>query len=114
MVSTDRRIDLRGAREERLFVKVITCPTDTDLEGTTIGCTTQNVSSSGIQLSVSQVIPAATTLELWVEVKGLPGKFLLSGDVRWCREDGDKYSCGVELCDGEEPSDLADWQDLFI
>ena len=114
MVSSDRRTDLRGAREERLFVKVIACPENADLEGTTIGCTTQDVSSSGIQLSVSQVIPSATTLELWVEVKGLPGKFMLSGDVRWCREDGDKYSCGIELRDGEGPSDLADWQDLFI
>ena len=114
MVSSDRRIDLRGAREERLFVKVITCPIDVDLEGTTIGCTTQNVSSSGIQLSVSQDIPPASTVELWVEVKGVPGKFSLTGDVRWSRKDGDKYSCGIELCESEEPSDLADWQDLFI
>ena len=114
MVTSDRRGDLRGAREERLFVKVISCPEDPDLEDTTIGCTTQNVSSSGIQLSVTQAIPAATSLELWVEVKGLPGKFLLGGEVRWCREDGEKFSCGIELREGDEPSDLTDWQDLFI
>ena len=114
MVSSDRRGDLRGAREERLFVKVIACPDDADLEGTTIGCTTQNVSSNGIQLLVAQMIPEATSLELWVEVKGLPGKFLLSGDVRWCNESGEKYSCGIELRDGEDSTDLPDWQDLFI
>ncbi len=114
MVSSDRRMDVRGAREERLFVKVGNCPENPDLKGTTIGCITLDVSSSGLQLSVSQLIPAGTELELWVDVKGVPGKFLLSGEVRWCRGENDKFACGIELHDAGETSDLSDWQDLFL
>lgn len=111
---SERRGDLRGAREERLFIKVLSCDANPDAESLIISGATEDVSPSGLSLSVSESLPEDTRLELWVEIKGLPGKFLLNGTVRWCRPNGGEFICGIEFNDDEELSDLADWQDLFV
>lgn len=109
----ERRGDLRGAREERLFVKVVSSNTASDTDSLIISGATEDVSSSGLSLLVSENLPEGTRLELWVEIKGCLGKFLLTGLVRWCRPRAGEFSCGIELID-EGISDLADWQDLFV
>lgn len=114
MVSDDRRGDLRGVREERLFVKVLDCETRPELKDTTLSCATLDVSASGMQLLLAEALPKDALLQLWVEIKGCPGKFLLSGVVRWSRPNEDEFVCGVELKEDDELSDLKDWQDLFI
>ena len=114
MSTAERRGDLRGPREERLFVKVLNCPVPLGLEDTTIGCRTQDVSSTGLQLALEQHLPADTELELWLEVKGLPGKYLLKGLVRWSREQSGAWVSGIELIETAEDTDIDDWQDLFV
>lgn len=114
MVSDDRRGDLRGVREERLFVKVLDCESKPELKDTTLSSATLDVSASGMQLLLAEALPQDALLQLWVEIKGCPGKFLLTGVVRWSRPSGEEYLCGVELQEDDELSDLADWQDLFI
>lgn len=114
MVSEERRIDLRGIREERIFIKVASCKTQPDLENTTFSCSTIDVSSTGMRLSVVESIPSETQLELWVEIKGIPGKFLLQGKIKWSMPRGEDYICGIELDETDEDSDIIDWQDLFI
>jgi len=109
----ERRGDLRGVREERLFVKVVSSSDTGDAESLIISGATEDVSSSGLSLLVSESIAVGSRLELWVEIKGCPGKFLLTGLVRWCLPRADEFSCGIELID-EGVSDLADWQDLFV
>ena len=111
---SERRGDIRGVREERLFVKVISCDANPDAESLIIFGATEDISSSGIALTVSESLPEATKLELRVEIKGCPGKFLLNGVVRWCHPKGDEFTCGIELIEAEELSDLPDWKDLFV
>jgi len=110
---SERRGELRGAREERLFVKVLSLNDTADTNSLIISGATEDVSASGLSLLVSKSIPAQTRLELWVEIKGCPGKFLLTGLVRWCSPRADEFNCGIELID-EGVSDFADWQDLFV
>lgn len=114
MSTDERRGELRGVREERLFVKVLDCETNPEVKDATISCATMDISASGMRLNLSQDIPQGALLELWVEVKGCPGKFLLTGIVRWSHANGEDYICGVELVESGEVSDLGDWQDLFI
>lgn len=114
MSSSERRGEIRGVREERLFVKVLDCATNPEVKDTTLSSSTLDVSANGMRLIVSGMVPAGSKLELWVEIKGCPGKFLLMGNVRWCRANGDDYICGVELVESEDVSDLGDWQDLFL
>ena len=110
---SERRGELRGAREERLFVKVLSLNDTAEKKSLIISGATEDVSASGLSLLVSKSIPAQTGLELWVEIKGCPGKFLLTGRVRWCRPRADEFNYGIELID-EGISDFADWQDLFV
>jgi len=110
---SERRGDLRGAREERLFVKVVSSNAMPDTESLIISGATEDISSSGLSLMVSESLAEGSQLELWVEIKGCPGKFLLTGQVRWCRPRADEFCCGIELLD-DGISDLADWQDLFV
>ncbi|MCF7981614.1 MAG: PilZ domain-containing protein [Pseudomonadales bacterium] len=114
MSADDRRGDLRGVREERLFVKVLACEANPEIKDMTLSSATLDVSAGGIRLVLSNMVPMGTLLELWVEIKGCPGKFLLPGRVRWCRPNGEDFICGVELIDNGQESDLGDWQDLFI
>ena len=111
---SERRGDLRGAREERLFIKVLPSDENPESESLIISASTEDVSSSGLSLTISENLPQDTQLELWVEIKGCPGKFLLNGAVRWCRPNGEEFVCGIELSENEKLSDLADWQDLFV
>lgn len=110
---SERRGDIRGAREERLFVKVLSANNTDNVDPLIISGATEDVSANGLSLMLSENIPAKTRLELWVEIKGCPGKFLLIGQVRWCRPHGEEFNCGIELID-EGVSDFADWQDLFV
>ena len=60
---SERRGHLRGAREESLFVKVLSS-NDTANEGSLIiSGATEDVSASGLSLLVSESIPAETQLE---------------------------------------------------
>lgn len=113
MSTNERRAELRGVREERLFVKVLESEGLPEKEGMTLSCSTLDVSASGLRLSVSERVPQGTLLELWIEVKGVIGKFLLTGLVRWCCPHGEEFICGVELIEQGDVSDLADWQELF-
>ncbi|MCB1663162.1 MAG: PilZ domain-containing protein [Pseudomonadales bacterium] len=114
MSADERRGELRGVREERLFVKVLDCEVNPEVTDTTLSSSTLDVSASGMRLVLSGEVPAGTLLELWVEIRGCPGKFLLTGKVKWCRANGEDFICGVELIDNGEESDWGDWQDLFI
>lgn len=114
METRERRGDLRGAREERLFLKIESFSASTDSVDTTLSCKTLDVSASGMRLVAGEPLPLDASLELWVEIKGCPGKFLLQGVVRWCYPNEDAYVCGIEFKDTKSVSDLADWQDLFV
>lgn len=113
MSTNERRTELRGVREERLFVKVLESEGSPEKVDKTLSCSTLDVSASGMRLSVSEAVSQGTLLELWIEVKGVTGKFLLTGLVRWCCSHGEEFICGVELIEQGEISDLADWQELF-
>lgn len=111
-MSAERRADIRGVREERLFVKVLSSSAESDLESVIFSGSTEDVSASGLSLAASECLPEGSELELWVEIKGCPGKFLMTGVVRWCRPRIADYHCGVEFTP-EEASDYLEWQGLF-
>ena len=114
-MGAERRAELRGAREERLFVQVEAEDENGEKTTDTLACSTLDVSATGMRLRLHEAVTPGQSLKLWVEVKGCPGKFMLSGMVRWCCPVNDNFSCGVELyADDEETDDLADWQELFV
>ena len=68
-------------------------------------------------LGPAAAIPKGSLLDLWVDVASRPGKFFLSGEVRWCRscdetdENGTAlWVIGVQLKSGAA-TDIVDWRD---
>ncbi len=109
----DRRSAERGARHERAIVRVRTCQINPDKENHISNCETQDVSISGVSVAVPVALPENAQVEVWLEIKGLQKKFLLSGIVRWCHQDSNQWVCGLEF-QAESQSDLQDWEALFL
>jgi hypothetical protein len=110
----DRRQHVRQPRDERVVVQIVSSTRDTLPPGTIVRCSTTDVSSQGIRIQLDQQLPEGFLLELWIEISNHAGKFLLAGEVKWCKEldEGKRYLIGVELKQGET-EDFKLWQELL-
>jgi hypothetical protein len=107
----DNRSEIREISGERLFVQ-ITQSSEKELIGKTMACRAIDASAHGIKFLADDFIPVGCLLDLWVDDKSHPGKFFLSGDVRWTQKAG-KIStlAGVRLQDGLA-TDIENWKGL--
>ncbi len=106
----EQRGEVRRNNNERLFLQIVQS-SHQDLVGTTLSCTALDVSPSGLRISCNQDIPMGCIIDLWVDDSARPGKFFLSGEVRWAREKqtGD-FQVGVKLLEGAA-TDLNEWRE---
>ena len=108
--SDDNRSEAREISGERLFVQ-ITQASDKELIGKTMACQTVDASAHGMKLLAEGFIPVGCLLDLWVDDKSRPGKFFLSGDVRWTQKAGRASAIvGVRLQDGLA-TDIEGWKE---
>jgi hypothetical protein len=109
--SEDNRTEVREISGEPLFVQ-ITQSSEKELIGKTMACKAVDASAHGIKFLAKDFIPVGCLLDLWVDDKSRPGKFFLSGDVRWTQKEG-KISTmvGVRLQDGLA-TDIESWMDV--
>ena len=108
--SNDARRAQRFERNDRMFVQVILSVEEPGLVGSTLSSNAVNISSGGLQFRVPSALPVGALLDVWIDVNSRPGKFFLSGEVRWCRpnEDGSS-SVGLELRQGIA-TDFEEWR----
>lgn len=118
MSHNDKRLHPRLESDDRLFTQVVLAAEKPELVGTTLSCRAVNMSVGGIQFRTNQSVPVGTLLDLWVDVASRPGKFFLSGEVRWSRptEEVDEngtpmHFIGVQLKAGAA-TDIIDWRDF--
>lgn len=114
----DKRLHPRLESDDRLFTQVVLAAEQPDLVGTTLACTAVNMSVGGIQFRTTEAVPVGTLLDLWVDVASRPGKFFLSGEVRWSRPTGEQdengqelFFVGVQLKTGAA-TDIIDWREF--
>ena len=102
----------RAVCREKLFVQVILCEREPALVGRTWSCRTTRVSPDHVEFACDRPLPVGALVDLWVDVAAQPGKFFLSGRVRWTRpgEEGRTF-VGIELQDGAA-TDFDAWRDL--
>ncbi|TVS17680.1 MAG: hypothetical protein EA417_06095 [Gammaproteobacteria bacterium] len=111
--SVERRHEPRYVCQERLFVQIVACPDQPDLVGRTESGQAVEISAMGIHFCCERLFPVGTLVDIWVDIASRPGKFFLSGEVRWNGSlDGMKHSAGVELEDGPA-TDVDAWRALF-
>ena len=109
----DRRREHRFICRERLFVQVVLCPEQPELVGRTEAGQVVDVSASGIQFFCALSLPVGTLVDIWVNISSRPGKFFLSGKVRWsdCSAAA-SHGIGVELEEGPA-TDINAWRALI-
>lgn len=118
MENQNRRRHQRRQSADKLFVQVVFCEAEATLNHQTFVCHTQDISRSGLQLNISQLLPQGTLIDLWLDNKALGKKCFLSGEILWSREDdsaessAERYLHGVKL---HQPvfSDTQEWQRIF-
>lgn len=114
MEKSNRRRHQRRLDQYKVFVQVLVCEADAELNHQTFLCRTQDVSRSGLQISLKQALPAGTLVDLWLDNPAIGKKCFLSGEVQWSRPDGEQndYRHGVKL---HQPlfSDTEQWQRVF-
>lgn len=109
----DRRRESRYICRERLFVQVVLCPEHPELVGRTVAGSVADVSASGIRFYCALALPVDTLVDVWVDIASRPGKFFLSGKVRWCDSSATRsHGIGVELEDGPA-TDAKAWRALM-
>ncbi|MDA1074362.1 MAG: PilZ domain-containing protein [Proteobacteria bacterium] len=110
----DKRLHPRLESSDRLFAQVVVCSDDPEVVGTTLSCMAVNFSVGGVQFRTDQPVPIGAVLDLWVDVSTRPGKFFLTGEVRWSRPsqepDSSEWFVGVQLKSGAA-TDIIDWRD---
>ena len=98
----ERRGNPRLMRDDRLFIQILSASENPDLVGVTLSCSMVDISRHGIRLGIDQEAPVDSEIELWIDVKGMAGKYFLSGVIKWCYEldsDSTAYELGIELVD---------------
>lgn len=110
----ERRDNPRLMRDDRLFIQVLAASEKPELVGATLSCTTVDISRQGIRLGVDQEAPVGSEIELWIDIKGMAGKYFLNGYIKWCYEldsDSTPFELGIELVD-KEMTDYHVWQSM--
>jgi hypothetical protein len=109
----ERRQHLRLESDEKLFFEISGCEQNKCLEGVTLLCSAIDASGEGLKLySTENTIYPGIELDMWVNIDGRPGRYFLSGKVRWCMPAEDGHYAGVQLLELDN-TDICDWQALF-
>jgi hypothetical protein len=94
----------RIEREEDIFVDVIQCPENPELNQTSMSCRTLDVSEHGLKLATALPLPPNTVLGMRLDLSSV--LYRLEGEVRWCLDDHG-WRAGL-LLDKESP-DFDNW-----
>ncbi len=109
----DQRVFPRRKASDRLFVQIVEAPAQLALLGTTVSAMAVDMSASGLCFASHQPFPPGTVVDLWVDVHAHPGKFFLSGEVRWNHVSEQGTQVGVELR-AAPASDIAEWREFHL
>lgn len=116
--SIDKRMHPRLDSNDRLFAQVVLSSENPAMVGLTLACRAVNFSLGGLQFTCAESLPPGTLLDLWIDAANRPGKFFLSGEVRWSRfhgvgaHDEQAWSIGVQLR-ASAATDYQLWRDYL-
>ena len=101
MPETNRRSDNRHEQQEALSLTIIFTSQNPGLLGKTLQGSTVDISASGLRIMLKSALPAESTIDMSIVLKGDAEKYFLSGKVRWCREmvEEGTYQIGIVLQD---------------
>jgi hypothetical protein len=109
----ERRGHSRLTRRELLSIE-LRPNGKTDGAPTVVSTRTIDVSADGLRILLPAPVRPDCLFDFCIEVKGHPQRFLLTGEVRWCRPlaGENKYEAGLLIHNGEG-TDYPHWAGLF-
>ncbi len=103
---SERRLDERVQRIERLFMRVIDESRQPPQLGAVMHCISEDLSANGMRVQVADPVALGTKVQVWIKFYGIKGTFMLEGEVRWVRDDGGPARwIGVEFTKGDRALD---------
>lgn len=112
----ERRRDTRFLVDDSFQVKVLFSSDEPRMLGKKFQCSPIDVSKGGLQLTSQDAIIVNSVLDLSITVAGSDKEFLLTGDVKWCRQNKSSfhYAVGIQLkTRAGTPTDLDEWKRLI-
>lgn len=99
----ERRAIHRWLRRESASVQVMQPASDGSYSPRVLAVQTADVSLRGMRLLANQALEAGYFFDVCVELRGHPQRFLLTGEIRWCRPlaAGEGFEIGLEIHEGE-------------
>ncbi|WP_144395495.1 PilZ domain-containing protein [Pleionea sediminis] len=109
----ESRKEQRVDKQETVFIEILATSAESD-SGLVVKCATQDISRTGIKVNSNFPITVGAYLELLIDFESTAARFLLTGEVKWCRQIDSEptYECGFELLEAEH-SDIQLWQAQF-
>lgn len=107
----ERRFYPRVHEEQRVSIRVISAPENTDMANRKYACTTQDLSAGGLRFVAGKLLPIGTTLDFEVTLPRPIQTFRLQGRVAWTGKvaQGNRFSVGLFLT-GPDRHALIAWR----
>jgi len=108
----EKRQHPRSKQKNRAYVSILSSPEKPSLENRNFSCSTEDVSTGGVQLTLPEAVPVGGTLELRLVMRNPVKTFWHIGRVAWVRRSSPKvYNVGVQFTRTPEAT-LLIWEEL--
>ncbi|UTF61835.1 PilZ domain-containing protein [Gilvimarinus sp. DA14] len=77
--------------------------------GTIVLSRSTDLSANGLQVELDRALPVGHIYTLCVQLRRPDQRFVLSGEVKWCRAEGARYHTGIALYESDLTA-IADWK----
>ena len=108
----EQRAEGRVEHAIKFFVHVHESENEPDMVGMSLQCEAIDFSAHGLQFSTNSQLTPKTSLNITIGIGEPFAMYLLRGEVRWVRKEGDAYHMGVLLLP-EKSTDLDRWLENF-
>lgn len=113
MQDDERRTKPRLLHNESVSLQLTLPGPEGPGSGRVVTTRTADLSPEGLRVHFSEPVPPDHLFDLVIELKDYNKRFLLTGEVRWCKQIGPQdYEAGIHIQEGEQ-TDYQYWTDII-
>ncbi|WP_049722759.1 PilZ domain-containing protein [Gilvimarinus polysaccharolyticus] len=69
-----------------------------------------DLSANGLQVVVDRPLPEGNIYPLCIQLYSPPARYVLTGEVKWCRPSGGRYLIGIALFESDDTA-IVGWKE---
>ena len=110
--SAEQRLTTRIMRQESVSVQVLRPSLESGSSAEVVASETIDVSEHGLRLLLPEALERDRIIDICIQLRDDPKRFLLTGETRWCRYNSERqaHEVGIEILDGEQ-TDYTAWSE---